>query len=175
MLPGPAPRRQKTTSRRHTRIHSGEVVVLSQSWRAPATGDFRLMLAAQPMKNNLFRRFRRPVRKTRKGSSTNLAGAGVVWNRAAYLNESVTFDPGLARQPQDGTHHYHANPIALRYLLGDHVEFNALGELKTPSTRIQAPMKFQARSSKLPTSIARRLGHKPSSPRHRRLYAPANA
>jgi len=45
------------------------------------------------------------------------------WNRDAWVNEGVTFDPGQAHQPGDGTHHYHANPIALRYLLGDHVDF----------------------------------------------------
>src|SRR5678816_976240 len=46
------------------------------------------------------------------------------WNRDAFVNESVTFDSGQGHQPGDGTHHYHANPIALRSLLGDHVEFN---------------------------------------------------
>jgi len=47
------------------------------------------------------------------------------WNRDAWVNESITFDPGQGHQPGDGTHHYHANPIALRYLLGDHVDFNS--------------------------------------------------
>lgn len=47
------------------------------------------------------------------------------WNREAYVNEGVTFDPGYAHQENSGTHHYHANPIALRYLLGDHVDYNA--------------------------------------------------
>jgi hypothetical protein len=54
------------------------------------------------------------------------AGNGTgYWNREAYVNEGATFDPGYAHQEQTGTHHYHANPIALRYLLGDHVDFNA--------------------------------------------------
>lgn len=52
-------------------------------------------------------------------------GGSSYWNRDAYVNEGATFDPGLAHQQQTGTHHYHANPIALRYLLGDHVDFNA--------------------------------------------------
>jgi hypothetical protein len=56
--------------------------------------------------------------------STEVNGSGN-WNRDAWVNESVTFDPGQGHQPGDGTHHYHANPIALRYLLGDHVDFNA--------------------------------------------------
>ena len=45
------------------------------------------------------------------------------WNRDAYENESVTFDSANAHQASD-TYHYHANPTALRYLLGDHVNYN---------------------------------------------------
>ncbi|HEY1662692.1 MAG TPA: YHYH protein [Verrucomicrobiae bacterium] len=47
------------------------------------------------------------------------------WNRDAYVNEGATFDPGYAHQQQSGTYHYHADPIALRYILGDHVDFNS--------------------------------------------------
>ena len=47
------------------------------------------------------------------------------WNRDAYVNEGPTFDPGFAHQQNTGVYHYHASPIALRYLLGDHVLFNA--------------------------------------------------
>lgn len=47
-----------------------------------------------------------------------------LWNRDAYVNEAVTFDAALAHQA-GANHHYHANPIALRYQLGDHVDFNA--------------------------------------------------
>src|ERR1700677_365147 len=50
-------------------------------------------------------------------TSTN----GGYWNRDAYVNEGATFDPAYAHQQQSGTYHYHADPIALRYLLGDHV------------------------------------------------------
>src|SRR5437762_8477400 len=35
------------------------------------------------------------------------------WNRDAWINEGLTFDPGQAHQAGDGTHHYHANPVAL--------------------------------------------------------------
>ncbi len=47
-----------------------------------------------------------------------------IWNRDAYVNESRTFDAALAHQQNWGRYHYHANPIALRYLLGDHVDFD---------------------------------------------------
>lgn len=52
-----------------------------------------------------------------------LTGDGV-WNRDGYHNEGVTFDPGLAHQAGNN-YHYHAQPIALRYQLGDHVDYNA--------------------------------------------------
>jgi hypothetical protein len=55
--------------------------------------------------------------------SSEVNGNGL-WNRDAFVNESVTFDAALAHQA-GANHHYHANPIALRYQLGDHVEFNA--------------------------------------------------
>jgi YHYH protein len=47
------------------------------------------------------------------------------WNRDAFVNEGVTFDPGYAHQQNSGVYHYHADPLGLRYLLGDHVDDNA--------------------------------------------------
>jgi hypothetical protein len=47
-----------------------------------------------------------------------------IWNRDAYVNESVTFDAAYAHQAGN-RYHYHANPPALRYLLGGHVDYNA--------------------------------------------------
>ena len=45
------------------------------------------------------------------------------WNRDAYINESITFDAGNAHQA-GANHHYHANPPALRYQLGDSVDYD---------------------------------------------------
>ena len=56
--------------------------------------------------------------------SSEVQGSGLC-NRDAYVNESVTFDPGNAHQQNTGTYHYHANPIALRYLLGDQILFDS--------------------------------------------------
>ena len=72
------------------------------------------------------------------GSSESGNGTGY-WHREAYANEGVTFDPGYAHQEQTGTHHYHANPIALRYQLGDHVDYNTT--TKTYSESTNAPTK----------------------------------
>jgi hypothetical protein len=56
-------------------------------------------------------------------ADTSGAGTGY-WNRDAYVNEGPTFDPGNAHQQNTGVYHYHASPVALRYLLGDHVDYD---------------------------------------------------
>jgi YHYH protein len=56
------------------------------------------------------------------------------WNREAYVNEGATFDPGYAHQENTGTHHYHADPVALRYQLGDHMNYNASTKNYSEST-----------------------------------------
>ena len=62
-----------------------------------------------------------------------------IWNRDAFVNESRIFDAALAHQQNRGTYHYHAEPIALRYLLGDHVDFDAA--TKTYRESSSAPQK----------------------------------
>ncbi len=61
-----------------------------------------------------------------------------VWNRDAYVNESVTFDSAYAHQA-GSTYHYHATMPALRHQLGDHVDFDArtktYAETEAPATR----------------------------------------
>jgi len=47
-----------------------------------------------------------------------------IWNRDALVNESRTFDAAYAHQQNRGTYHYHVEPIALRYTLSDHVDFD---------------------------------------------------
>lgn len=66
-------------------------------------------------------------------------GGANQWRRAAYPNEGVTFDPGYSHQPNNGEYHNHADPIALRYTLGDHVDFNPVAKIYTEST--DAPTK----------------------------------
>ncbi len=48
-----------------------------------------------------------------------------IWLRDAYVNEGITFDAGQGHQQNWGRYHYHAEAIALRYELGDHVDFDA--------------------------------------------------
>ena len=56
-----------------------------------------------------------------------------IWNRDAYVNESVTFDAGNAHQA-GSNYHYHANPPALRYLLGDQVNYDSNTNTYTENT-----------------------------------------
>jgi hypothetical protein len=66
-------------------------------------------------------------------SNTDAQNITGYWNRDAYVNEGVTFDPNNAHQA-NGQYHYHANPPALRYQLGDHVNFNATTKIYSEST-----------------------------------------
>jgi hypothetical protein len=65
---------------------------------------------------------------------TQGGGTGGYWNRDAYVNEGVTFDSANAHQPNSGQYHYHANPPALRYFLGDHVNFDAATDTYSEAT-----------------------------------------
>lgn len=56
------------------------------------------------------------------------------WHRDAYVNESVTFDPGNTHQQNTGKYHNHADPLALRHLVGDHVDFNPSTKAYSEST-----------------------------------------
>jgi hypothetical protein len=55
---------------------------------------------------------------------TEAMGGGGQWHRDAYVNEGITFDKSLAHQQNTGKYHNHANPIALRYQLGDAVSYD---------------------------------------------------
>ncbi|GAB5559107.1 MAG: hypothetical protein SynsKO_07540 [Synoicihabitans sp.] len=59
-----------------------------------------------------------------------------IWNRDAYINEGVTFDPAFAHQAGQ-QYHYHANAPALRYQLGDNVDYDS--STRTYSESSSAP------------------------------------
>jgi hypothetical protein len=61
--------------------------------------------------------------------TTETGGGSGQWHRSAYVNEIVTMDPSNTHQQNTGTYHNHANPIALRYILGDHVAFDPVTKL----------------------------------------------
>ena len=64
------------------------------------------------------------------GTTETNNGTGY-WYRDAYVNEGPSFDPNNAHQQQQGVYHYHANPPALRYLLGDNVTINPISKTYT--------------------------------------------
>ena len=70
---------------------------------------------------------------------TGIGQGDRIWNRDALVNEGRTFDAALAHQQNRGTYHYHVEPIALRYELGDHVDFDAA--TKTYRESSSAPAK----------------------------------
>jgi hypothetical protein len=74
--------------------------------------------------------------------TSSMGGNTGYWNRDAYVNEGATFDPGNAHQQNTGTYHYHANPIAMRYQLGDHVTYDA--STKTYSESTNAPTRHSS-------------------------------
>lgn len=69
----------------------------------------------------------------RDASPVNGITGDGVWTRDAYVNEGVTFDAALAHQAGK-QYHYHANPPALRYELGDHVDYDAATKSYAEST-----------------------------------------
>jgi len=62
-----------------------------------------------------------PATSTTAGGTDSTQGDGW-WYRDALAVEVVTFDTGFAHQPgNNGQYHYHAEPKALRYQLGDNM------------------------------------------------------
>ncbi len=74
-------------------------------------------------------------------ADTQSTGSTGYWNRDAYVNEGASFDANNAHQA-GGQHHYHANPPALRYELGDHVNYNSTS--KTYPEATNTPTKHSA-------------------------------
>jgi hypothetical protein len=66
------------------------------------------------------------------GGGATVNGDGI-WIRDAYHNEGVTFDPAFAHQAMT-LHHYHANMPAVRFQLGDNVDFNSTTKIYTEKT-----------------------------------------
>jgi hypothetical protein len=47
------------------------------------------------------------------------------WHRVASVAEAYNFDYALGHSNPPGAYHNHTNPLALRYQLGDHVDYNS--------------------------------------------------
>lgn len=61
---------------------------------------------------------------TTSSGTVSMGGQGI-WNRLAGVAEAFNFDTANGHQPSSGAYHNHINPIALRYQLGDNINYNA--------------------------------------------------
>lgn len=60
--------------------------------------------------------------------ATPIAGIGVgdgIWNRDAWTNEYGSFDYAFNHPQPSGQYHAHADPLAVRYLVGDNVNYDS--------------------------------------------------
>lgn len=67
-------------------------------------------------------------------SETMNTGTNGFWCRDAYVNEGNGFDPVGGHSAPGGAYHYHANPMALRYRLGDHMTYNPATKIYSEAT-----------------------------------------
>jgi len=66
-----------------------------------------------------------------------IAGIGTgdgIWNRDALPNEGGSFDAALNHPQPSGDYHAHANPIGVRYLLGDNINFDSASKTYSENT-----------------------------------------
>jgi arylsulfatase A-like enzyme len=56
------------------------------------------------------------------------------WTRNAYLAEGPTFDPSGAHQPFTGESHHHISPYALRFEMGDHMNYDPITHTYTEAS-----------------------------------------
>ncbi len=109
-----------------TRIPRTNTLTFPSSKTVTGLGAIGIFVDGVAMYNSWDAYYWNGTEDTSGGDST-----GYYWRRDAYVNEGVTFDPSNAHQDQSGTYHYHANPPALRYLLGDSVSYTAATDTYT--------------------------------------------
>jgi len=57
-----------------------------------------------------------------------------IWNRDAWPNEKVSFDFPLNHPQPSGQYHAHANPIGVRYVLGDNINYDSSTKFYSENT-----------------------------------------
>ena len=57
-----------------------------------------------------------------------------IWNRDAWPNEKVSFDYPLNHPQPSGQYHAHANPIGVRYVLGDNINYDSSTKFYSENT-----------------------------------------
>jgi len=64
----------------------------------------------------------------------NIGPGDGVWNRDAWPNEGGSFDYALNHPQPSGQYHAHANPIGVRYVLGDNISYDTNSKLYYENT-----------------------------------------
>ena len=76
--------------------------------------------------------------------NANIGPGDGIWNRDALPNEGGSFDYAFNHPQPSGQYHAHANPIGVRYLLGDNINYNdstkAYSENTSATTRKHSPI-----------------------------------
>ena len=65
---------------------------------------------------------------------TTFGSGDGIWNRDALPNEGVSFDYALNHPQPSGDYHSHANPIGVRYMLGDNVNYDSSTKIYSENT-----------------------------------------
>ena len=66
--------------------------------------------------------------------NANIGPGDGVWNRDAWPNEKVSFDFPLNHPQPSGQYHAHANPIGVRYVLGDNINYDSSTKFYSENT-----------------------------------------
>lgn len=70
------------------------------------------------------------------GNPMGGGGGDGIWVRNAQVVEGPTFDKSNAHQPGTGEYHYHSNPAALRFQLGDNVSGNSTSGYQEDTSKL---------------------------------------
>ena len=66
--------------------------------------------------------------------NANIGPGDGIWNRDAWPNERVSFDYPLNHPQPSGQYHAHANPIGVRYVLGDNINYDSSTKFYSENT-----------------------------------------
>jgi len=66
--------------------------------------------------------------------NANIGPGDGIWNRDAWPNEKVSFDYPLNHPQPSGQYHAHANPIGVRYVLGDNINYDSSTKFYSENT-----------------------------------------
>jgi hypothetical protein len=66
--------------------------------------------------------------------NANIGPGDGVWNRDAWTNEWASFDYPLNHPQPSGQYHAHANPIGVRYVLGDNINYDSSTKIYSENT-----------------------------------------